>query len=168
MFCLSKKVDYALTALAYLAEQDRVASARQIAQAFHLPPALLMNILKQLQQCELLKSTRGVKGGYKIAADLARVSLFDLMRFVEVEHEGAHEIASDGKCQCNECGDYEKELAGTSSAGPVQALHFKLIRFLKDIKLSDLVLPGRRIDVPLDGLSLRKPRLVASASESIK
>ena len=33
---------------------------------------------------------------------------------------------------------------------PLLAVHSKLMRFLKDVKLSDLVLPGRRIDVPVE------------------
>ncbi len=164
MFCLSKKVDYALTALAYLAERpERVASAREISRILKLPGALLMNILKQLQQREILQSTRGVKGGYKIACDLRQVSLFDLMRFVECEHGKAdHEAGPEGQCACDDCKGYELQLARSSSQGPVQALHFKLIRFLKDVKLSDLVLPGQRIDVPLDGLGFsKKPARVA-------
>ena len=47
MLSLSKKTDYALIALAYLAERPgRVASAREIAAARNLPAALLMNILR--------------------------------------------------------------------------------------------------------------------------
>jgi len=33
---------------------------------------------------------------------------------------------------------------------PVLALQYKLIGFLENVKLSDLVLPGRRIDVPVE------------------
>jgi hypothetical protein len=38
------------------------------------------------------------------------------------------------------------------SVGPVQALQFKLVRFLKEVRVADLVTPGRRIDVPLERL----------------
>jgi iron-sulfur cluster assembly protein len=49
MLCLTRKTDYALIALGYLAErQDRVVAAREISRAFELPEALLMNILKRL------------------------------------------------------------------------------------------------------------------------
>src|ERR1700728_2713904 len=84
MLSLSKKTDYALIALAYLAERPgRVASAREIAEARDLPAALLMNILKELQHHGLLRSTRGVKGGYEIAVDLAAVSLHQLIVALE-------------------------------------------------------------------------------------
>ena len=44
------------------------------------------------------------------------------------------------------------EIPATSCSAPV-ALQYQLVRFLKDVKLSDLVLPGRRIDVPAERLS---------------
>src|SRR5688572_4838650 len=136
MLALSKKTDYALLSLAFLAEQaNRVASAREIAAGFNLPVAVVQNILKCLQQNKILQSTRGVKGGYRIAGDLTQVSLYDLVGMVD---------RSSDNCECA----YDLE-ADTVQQGPVEALHLRLVRFLREVKLSDLVLPGRRIDVPL-------------------
>ena len=42
------------------------------------------------------------------------------------------------------------------SQGPVQALQFKLVRFLKEVRVADLVLPGRRIDVPIEHLKFKE------------
>ena len=39
------------------------------------------------------------------------------------------------------------------ASGPALALQYKLVQFLKNVKLSDLVLPGRRIDVPAERLT---------------
>jgi Rrf2 family protein len=136
MLALSKKTDYALLSLAFLAEQaNRVASAREIAAGFNLPVGVVMNILKCLQQNKILQSTRGVKGGYRIAADLSQVSLYDLVAIVDRSGEN---------CDC------AYDLESRTQQGPVEALHLRLVRFLKDVKVSDLVLPGRRIDVPLE------------------
>ena len=45
MLALSKKTDYALISLAYLAEQaGRVASAREIGEGFQLPVAVVANM----------------------------------------------------------------------------------------------------------------------------
>jgi Rrf2 family protein len=137
MLSLSRKVDYALVALAHLLENpDQVASARVIAQAHGLPVPLMMNILKRLHQAGLLQSTRGMKGGYRIAVNLDRVSL---ARLIEVMQN------PDGICEAS----ITRRL---SIQPPVQALQFKLIGFLEDVKLSDLLKPGRRIDVPLEWL----------------
>src|SRR5688500_16400762 len=84
MLCLSKKTEYALAALAYLSERThRVASAREIAQACRLPSALLVKILKCMQHHGMLLSTRGVRGGYRVVADLNEASLFDLVAMME-------------------------------------------------------------------------------------
>jgi hypothetical protein len=34
--------------------------------------------------------------------------------------------------------------------GPAQALQYRIVRFMKDVSVADLVMPGRRIDVPLE------------------
>ena len=155
MLCMSKKTEYALVALGHLAEQPgRVASAREIARAQALPAALLINILKNLQSHGLLRSTRGVKGGYQVATDLAALSLHELIAIVDCDGDSA-----DGDCGCQDAAhdvtqDLEKNRVG-SPHGPVQALQFKLVRFLKEVRVADLVFPGRRIDVPVERLRLK-------------
>jgi Rrf2 family protein len=151
MLCLSKKTEYALAALAYLAEQShRVASAREIAEGSSLPPAMLEKILKCLQHHDLLSSTRGANGGYRIAADLNDATLFDLVAMMECPDRPGEE------CGClDHAVDPMSRLRfsrNKPSHAPVVALQYKLVQFLKDVKLSDLVLPGRRIDVPAERL----------------
>lgn len=132
MLCLSRKIDYALVALGHLSERDAgtVASAREIAVAAKLPLPLLMKIMKRLHRAGVLASVRGAKGGYRLAADVERLNLYSLVGIVEdddpMERRHRH--------------------------GPVQAFQFRLVRSLKDVKVSDLTLPGRRIDVPLESV----------------
>jgi Rrf2 family protein len=143
MLCLTRKTDYALIALGYLAErQDRVVSAREIARGFNLPEALLMNILKSLQGDGILRSTRGKHGGYRIAGDLEEISLYELIRVLEgkVEPGCDHEEAA-------------ARVRGNWKPAPIRAIQSKMMQFLRDVTLADLVLPGRRIDVPVEALS---------------
>jgi len=145
MLTLSTYTDYALIALGYLSEQSgRVASAREIANAYNMPAALLMNLLKDLNQRKILHSSRGTKGGYQLAVDLHKISLYDIIRI------------TDGDVQTTEC-SCETEVPclcrvadNCPIQSPLKAFHHKMIRFLKDVKLSDLILPGHRIDVPLE------------------
>lgn len=168
MLCISKKIEYALVALAHLAEwPGRVASAREIAQARDLPPAMLMNILKTLQGHGLLKSTRGVKGGYAIDRDPAAVTLFELTTIVDCDGHGG----AEGDCGCLEhvaapvaAVDVTRAVEST---GPVQALQFRLMRFLKDVRVADLVMPGRRIDVPLEHLKVNRSKEQVSLCPSL-
>jgi len=141
MLRLSKKADYALISLGYLAEHaDQVVSAREIAERCQLPLPLLMNILKVLHQRGILRSTRGASGGYRLASDLSKLSLFELNELIERVENGPVEPS-------------QKRLA---LHGPAQALQYRLIRFMKDVSVADLVLPGRRIDVPLERVGVLK------------
>jgi Rrf2 family protein len=130
MLCLSRKIDYALVSLAFLADRQTqpVVSAREIAQVNGLPLTLVSQILKRLHRQGLVDGVRGSKGGYRLSVDLDKVSLIELIAAVE-----------DGN-----------PTARKHRHGPVQALHYRLMKFLRDIKLSDLVVSGRRIDVPFE------------------
>jgi len=130
MLCLSRKIDYALVALAFLADRETgpVVSAREIAEVNGLPLTLVSQILKRLHRQGLVDGVRGSKGGYRLSVDLDKVSLIELIAAVE-----------DGN-----------PTARKHRHGPVQALHYRLMKFLRDIKLSDLVVSGRRIDVPFE------------------
>jgi Rrf2 family protein len=135
MLCVSKKVDYALSALSFLAvHAGRVCSAREIAETHNLPLPRLMNLLKRLHRRGLVRSVRGVRGGYLVSDQLHQVSLYDLITILEVDP--AHRVNGEA-------------IAGNGFA-PIQALQYRLIGFLKDVSVADLILPGRRIDVPIE------------------
>lgn len=148
MLSLNRKTDYALVALADMADRpEQWASAREIAGRSDIPAAVLMNVLKTLHQGGILRSTRGSRGGYRIGADLERLSLFDLVRVLE--KTDAAVLARAGEPACS--GRYPIDRSGLH--GPVHAFHHHLRQFLRSVTLSDLVLPGRRIDVPVELVS---------------
>ncbi len=138
MLSLTKKTDYALIALGYLSEQapGTIVSAREIAERFGLPPALVMNILKTLQHGKLLTSIRGTKGGYRLIADLGRLSVHDLICVLEGPVRLAECIIVDGECR-------GKSTCKVSRACPIQipikALHRRMVSFLQDVPLTDIV-----------------------------
>ena len=147
MLSLNRKTDYALVALAHMADRpEQWASAREIAERGEVPSGVLMNVLKTLHQGGILRSTRGSRGGYRIAADLERVSLFDLVGVLEKVEPTAE---AHGEPAC--CGRYTIDRTGLH--GPVHAFHHHLRQFLRSVMLCDLVLPGRRIDVPVELVS---------------
>src|SRR5436190_22048450 len=125
MLCLSRKVDYALISLAYLAERSDRVSAREIAEVCGLPLPLLMNILKSLHQRGILRSVRGAAGGYEVASDLNVLSLFDLCAILVKHEQPARKLALHG---------------------PARALQYRLGRFRRGISVADLVMPGQWTD----------------------
>lgn len=87
MLTLSRKVDYALVAVAGLVQlggsAEHPVSAARLCDRYRLPNAMAMNILKKLQHSGLIGSTRGASGGYYLAKSPAWVSLLDVIEAVE-------------------------------------------------------------------------------------
>ena len=131
MLTLTKKTDYALIAMAYLAERPgQFCSARQIAKEYSLPLPVLMNILKTLNHNGLVVSTRGARGGYKIADDPIRISL---ARMIDAVEGPIRFVQCVGKSEAELC------VGGCPIRGPVLRLHRKMNEFLEAATLAEMV-----------------------------
>jgi Rrf2 family protein len=85
MLRLSKKADYALLAMRHLAahaDRDAV-SARELAEAYDIPPELLAKVLQKLVRANLLASHQGIRGGYGLARTANGVSVADVIQAVD-------------------------------------------------------------------------------------
>lgn len=85
MLRLTKKADYGLMALKYLAEQPEgvAQSAKDIAEAYHIPPPLLAKILQTLAKAGLLVSHAGMNGGYALSRPATEISAFEVIRAID-------------------------------------------------------------------------------------
>jgi Rrf2 family protein len=85
MLRLSKKADYALLAMRHLAAQaDKGAlSARELAEAYDIPPELLAKVLQKLVRGHLLASHQGIRGGYGLSRPPAAISVADVIQAVD-------------------------------------------------------------------------------------
>jgi Rrf2 family protein len=146
MLSLTKKTDYALIALGYLSEHgNQTVSAREIAEAFSMPAALVMNILKTLHHANFLSSTRGTKGGYRLVADLSKLSMHDLIEVLEGPVRLAECVIIDN--EAGGCGEGHCKIGrGCPIQAPIQALHSKLVGFLKEVTLAEVLQNCQRAD----------------------
>jgi Rrf2 family protein len=85
MLRLTKKADYGLMALKYLAEQSAngAQSAKDIAEAYHIPPQLLAKILQTLARGGLLVSHAGTNGGYSLSRPATEITAFEVIRAID-------------------------------------------------------------------------------------
>ena len=85
MLKLTKKADYGLIAMRFLAEQGSGSSlsAKDIAEAHGIPTELLAKILQKLVKARLLVSHHGINGGYVLARDPHSISAFEVIRAIE-------------------------------------------------------------------------------------
>lgn len=145
MLTLTRKCDYAMIALVYLAQRraagEASVSARRIADAYGLPLPLLMNILKDLTHERLVTSTRGPAGGYSIVDEPDQIPLLTIIRAVDgpLRFARCAEPSEQGgqNCEIQDCCPVRE---------PVQRLHERLQSFLAEVTLADLM--TSKVDVP--------------------
>lgn len=153
MLTLTRKTDYALVALAYLAQQRHNAgtvSARRVADQFGLPLPLLMNILKELAAAGIVSSTRGAQGGYALAADAREITLYDVvtalegpLRLAPCLGEGHNPPMMENPGIAPSC----RLLEECPVHGSIRRLHERIHDFLRTVSLADLL--DSEVDVPL-------------------
>lgn len=81
MFKLSKKIEYALIAIKYMAGKNNSESttAKEISEKHEISYELLAKVLQQLSKNKLLTSFQGVKGGYLLKDGIGDVPLKTLI-----------------------------------------------------------------------------------------
>ena len=84
-FHLSRTVAYAVQATIHLAESDfsRPVPCSRLAKEGNMPERFLLQILRSLVTHGILKSTRGVDGGYTLTRPPREISLLDVIEAIE-------------------------------------------------------------------------------------
>jgi Rrf2 family protein len=131
MLRLTKKADYGLMALKYLAEQadGSAHSAKDIAEAYHIPPQLLAKILQTLAKAGLLVSHAGTNGGYALSRGAKEISAFEVIRAIDGPLFITSCITIHGSC----------DLAGHCTIKePLRKVNDSIKELLSAISISDL------------------------------
>jgi Rrf2 family transcriptional regulator, nitric oxide-sensitive transcriptional repressor len=79
----SQTAEYALRAVAYLAEQGESRTVAQIAAATKVPPSYLSKVLQSLVRAQLVVSQRGLHGGFQLARATDQLCVFDIIQAVD-------------------------------------------------------------------------------------
>jgi Rrf2 family protein len=82
---LTVRSEYALLALVHLArdESDRYISVDAIAQSQGIPPKFLEQIMLALKRAKYLRSTKGQRGGYRLAKPADKITLAEIIRLID-------------------------------------------------------------------------------------
>jgi Rrf2 family protein len=82
---LSRTVDYALRATMLLAQEETLQPipCSQLAKQGDMPERFLLQILRNLVTHGILRSTRGVDGGYTLVRSPSDVSLLEIIEAIE-------------------------------------------------------------------------------------
>ena len=81
----SRPCSYAIRALTYLALQPtgKLSGAREIAESEDIPHAFLGKVLLPLCREHLLRSRKGIAGGYELAQPAQEINLLAIVRVIE-------------------------------------------------------------------------------------
>lgn len=132
MLSLSKKTDYALIALSYLAEKglEHPTNTKEIAERYAIPVELLAKIMQRLAKEQVLFSTSGPNGGYRLARAAHEISIADVIEIID----GTPAIAHCLKAGDNQCDQWEN----CSIRSPLQRVNDRILQLLKRISLAEI------------------------------
>jgi Rrf2 family protein len=139
---ISRKVDYALRAMIYLATlpEGTREPFKEVAHKNEIPKDFLAKILKTLADGGLVTALRGPHGGVAISRPPTEISFLDVIEAVE------------GPVQLNLCLDDSKSGCSLSSTCTMQSVwragQERMLDVYRATKLADLV-PGVPAPVPL-------------------
>ena len=132
MLRLSKKADYALMAMKHLATRQDAAScsAREIAEAYEIPPELLAKVLQRLVRSRLLVSVQGTRGGYRLGRTPSTIPVADVIQAV------------DGPLTVTACSDEDhncEQYSKCSIRDPLWKIRGRIVEALATVSVADLL-----------------------------
>jgi Rrf2 family protein len=139
MLSMTRKTDYALVALARLAEESRrgegVVSARKIGEQAGIPVSLLMNILKELGRGGLVRASRGAAGGYWLAMPPADITVSRVIESIEGPVRLLPCCSEDETEACRDC----RLVPRCPITESVRVLNGRINEYLDRVTLADLI-----------------------------
>jgi Rrf2 family protein len=154
---ITTQAEYGLICALHLARRvdDGPVTGREIAARERLPADYVEQIMIKLRRAEIVKSTRGAHGGYRLARPPQEISVRDVMNASEHStfdvHCGSHPVEEERCSSSHDC-----------SIRPVwMLLQQRVDEVLQSVLLSDLLLQESEVRQRV-GLTL--PAAVASPS----
>ncbi len=128
---ITRQGDYAVRSVLYLSRQPfkTISFVAQIAEEYKIPRSFLAKILQKLTKAKIVKSYRGVKGGFSLAKQPKEISLLDVIEAIE------------GKISLNICLKDKKscELSKHCPVSPIwAAVQNRFTDVLKNTTFADL------------------------------
>lgn len=148
MFRLSKKVEYGILSMQYMADREKtLISAKEISDTLELSFEFLAKTLQQLMKHGLITSSKGIKGGYILAKPSEEIALSDIIEALDSKiylTECMHEENLD---ECN-----RKE--NCSIQKPLKVLQNKVNNifestYLSELKTKDFVQIENKVQIDL-------------------
>lgn len=131
MLRFSKKADYALIALSYIAAQPSrpVVTAREIAERHAIPVELLAKVMQRLVRAGVLTSIQGIHGGYRLARLPDAISVAQVVEAID----GPLTLTACDD-QADRCGQFVK----CSIRDPLHRIRARIVAALGECSIQEL------------------------------
>lgn len=81
---ITRKTDYAIRSVLYLASRsDAITMIDEIAREMGIPRSLLAKILQKLVKAGIIRSFRGIGGGFRLDREPGDISLLDVIEAIQ-------------------------------------------------------------------------------------
>jgi len=82
---LTREGDYGIRSVLYLARQPykKISFVTEISEQYKIPRSFLAKILQKLVTAKIVRSYRGVKGGFSLARQAKDISVLDVLEAIE-------------------------------------------------------------------------------------
>ncbi len=145
---ISRRAEYALRALSAMAQRPRtmVSQIDELAKAEHIPMKFLEQIMGALKRAGLLRSRRGVGGGFQLERDPRQINVGEVLAAVDGPFQPCSCTVADPAraasmvCECGKAG-------GCGTGKVFTELQVLVNDFLGHISLADLAARGQRTDM---------------------
>jgi Rrf2 family iron-sulfur cluster assembly transcriptional regulator len=132
---IPRQMEYALMALSDMqkANPGQLFSVRDLCERHQVPFDVLSKTMQRMARASILRSAKGVHGGYQLIKDLSTLSLLGLMEAVLGEVAAVNCLKSKGTCpRKGEC----------SVSGPMHLLDQKLRDLYAGVIVMELINEG--------------------------
>lgn len=141
MLSMTKRADYALLALSYLAavavdDPARLVNTREVAEQFDIPQELLAKLLQTLAKGGLIASHPGPTGGYRLLLRPQQISVAHVLELVD----GPLALLGCSNGQHATC----KQWSRCTIRDPLAAIEERVKDLLQSMTLAEIALPEAR------------------------
>lgn len=131
MLTFSKKIDYSLLALSYLTHtSERPVNTKEIAEEYDIPVELLAKILQKLAKADILVSTPGPTGGYRLRKSPDEITIGFIVDTIEGRPALVHCLRPDHAA----CEQHDKCTIRT----PLMRVNERVLRVLDHLSLTEI------------------------------
>ncbi len=130
---LTKKSEYAMLALAIIAKSDTPKNADVLSVQLNISKSFLAKILQKLAKYNILKSYKGINGGFSLEKEPEELTILELITIAEDKVPAVFDCSAGERiCSLN--------FSGGCTLFPVlNNLQSKINDFLKDLTLKDVM-----------------------------